>query len=326
MHALERVACSCSGLLRLLADTADQLLKGDPDVKVDIYERLPVPYGLVRYGVAPDHQEVKNVTLRFEQIASDPRCTLLANVSVGERGSTASTAVSASVPLATLREQYHAVVLAYGADSDRTLGLPGEDLSGVHSARQFVEWYNGHPLAAAEGFSLRSCETAVVIGHGNVALDCARVLSSTPEQLVGETDIAARAAAELAESNVRQVVLLGRRGVQHAAFTIKELRELSKRAGSSTRAQRGGPRSRAAMSLPHPGISPWGLDSHHARSQPLCRILPLRLTQRSRVRGLSPRRSPCTSRRVCCDGDGGGCKGAATQAPHGADAEDACER
>jgi len=125
--------------------TADQLLKGDPDVKVDIYERLPVPYGLVRYGVAPDHQEVKNVTLRFEQIASDPRCALLANVSVGKPGSASSTAVSASVPLAMLREQYHAVVLAYGADSDRTLGLPGEDLMGVHSARQFVEWYNGHP-------------------------------------------------------------------------------------------------------------------------------------------------------------------------------------
>ena len=190
--------------------TADFLLKGSPDVRVDIYERLPVPFGLVRYGVAPDHQSVKNVTERFAQIASDPRCSLLANVLVGPCDDAAG--VAASVPLQTLREQYHAIVLAGGADRDRTLGLPGEDLDGVHSARQFVEWYNGHPSAVGRSFGLQSCETAVVIGHGNVALDCARMLTSTPEQLLGDTDVAAHAAAELSNSGVRQVALLGRRG------------------------------------------------------------------------------------------------------------------
>ena len=211
--------------------TADFLLKKDPNVRVDIYEHLPVPYGLVRYGVAPDHQSVKNVTDRFSQIASDPRCSLLANVRVGE--SEDAGGVAAHVPLTALREQYHAVVLAYGADTDRTLGLPGEDLDGVHSARQFVEWYNGHPRAVGRSFRLADCETAVIVGHGNVALDCARMICSTPEQLQGDTDVAAHAAAELGASGVRQVVLLGRRGVLHAAFTIKELRELSKRSGAT---------------------------------------------------------------------------------------------
>ncbi|KOO53708.1 NADPh:adrenodoxin mitochondrial-like protein, partial [Chrysochromulina tobinii] len=211
--------------------TADQLLKSDPGVHVDIYERLPVPYGLVRYGVAPDHQAVKNVTDRFEQIVSDPRCSLLANVRVGAAGPPGD--VAAHLPFEALREQYHAVVLAYGADADRSLGLSGEGLRGVHSARTFVEWYNGHPHAADRDFELGRCETAVIIGHGNVALDCARMLSSTPEQLVGDTDVAAHAAAALSQSAIRQVVLLGRRGVLHAAFTIKELRELSKRAGAT---------------------------------------------------------------------------------------------
>jgi len=211
--------------------TADQLLKGDPSVRVDIYDRLPVPYGLVRYGVAPDHQTVKNVTDRFEQISSDPRCSLLTNVRVGAPGPAGD--VAAHLSFDALREQYHAVVLAYGADTDRSLGIPGEDLEGVHAARNFVEWYNGHPAAVDRDFGLSRCETAVVIGNGNVALDCARMLSSTPEQLLGETDVAQHAAAEIARSSVRQVVLLGRRGVLHAAFTIKELRELSKRTGST---------------------------------------------------------------------------------------------
>ena len=210
---------------------ADFLLKGDPDVHVDLYERLPVPFGLVRYGVAPDHQTVKNVTERFGQISSDPRCNLLANVRIGP-ASDSRWPEAASLPLSDLRAQYDAVVLAYGADNDRTLGVPGEELGGVHGARQFVEWYNGHPDAVERDFHLKSTETAVIVGHGNVALDCARMLCATPEQLVGSTDVAAHAAAKLSESGVRQVVLLGRRGVLHAAFTIKELRELSKMAGS----------------------------------------------------------------------------------------------
>jgi NADPH-dependent glutamate synthase beta subunit-like oxidoreductase len=213
--------------------TADFLLKGNADVHVDLYERLPVPFGLVRYGVAPDHQSVKNVTDRFTQIASDPRCTVSCNVRVGTGAD--PRAHAASIPMEDLREHYHAVVLACGADVDRRLGLPGEDLPGVHAARQFVEWYNGHPYSSTRGFNLAACETAVIVGHGNVALDCARLLTSTPDQLRGDTDVTAHAAAELAASGVRQVVLLGRRGVLHAAFTIKELRELSKRAGATMR-------------------------------------------------------------------------------------------
>ena len=143
--------------------TADHLLKNNPDVCVDLYERLPVPFGLVRYGVAPDHQSVKNVTERFGQISADPRCSLLANVQVG---APASRSTSSHVTLETLREQYHAVVLAYGADTDRRLGIPGEELKGVHAARDFVEWYNGHPFAAGADFNLSQCETAVLIGNG----------------------------------------------------------------------------------------------------------------------------------------------------------------
>lgn len=189
--------------------TADQLLKGDSEVRVDIFERLPVPFGLVRYGVAPDHQEVKNVTERFNQIASHERCSFFGNVRVGVAGR--SDAYAAHIPLATLRSCYNAVVLSYGASSDRALGIPGEELGGVFAARQLVEWYNGHPDAANSTFDLSKCDTAVIIGNGNVALDCARLLTASPDELVG-SDIAGHAMDELACSSIRHVVILGRRG------------------------------------------------------------------------------------------------------------------
>ena len=214
--------------------TADQLLKGDPDVRVDIYERLPVPFGLVRYGVAPDHQDVKNVTERFHQIASHERCSYTGNVLIGAPDATDMSA--AQLPLAALRERYNAVVLSYGASADRALGVPGEDLDGVYAARHLVEWYNGHPNAATATFNLASCETAVIVGNGNVALDCARLLTATPDELVG-SDVAEHAAAEMVRSSLRQVVILGRRGPLQAAFTIKELRELTKRAHAAATLQ-----------------------------------------------------------------------------------------
>ena len=210
--------------------TADQLLKSSPDVCVDIYERLPVPFGLVRYGVAPDHQTVKNVTDRFGQIASDERCSLIGNVCIGMGGIGADSA--AHLPLEALQQNYNAVLLSYGASADRMLGVPGEDLAGVCAARSFVEWYNGHPESPVDAFDLSKVETAVIVGNGNVALDCARLLCSTPDELVG-SDVTEHAAAELARSAVRQVVLLGRRGALQAAFTIKELRELTKRDGAT---------------------------------------------------------------------------------------------
>ena len=211
---------------------ADQLLKNDPEVRVDFYEQLPVPFGLVRFGVAPDHQDVKTVTERFEQIEreSDGRVSYAGNVHVGAPG--AGRPGQASLELGTLREHYSAVLLAYGAADDRTLGVPGEGLAGVHAARQFVEWYNGHPQAAGLSFDLARCETAVIVGNGNVALDCARVLAKSVDELA-KTDISEHALAELATSQIRQVVLLGRRGVLQAAFTIKEFRALTKLGGAA---------------------------------------------------------------------------------------------
>jgi len=197
-------------------------------VRISLFEQLPVPFGLVRFGVAPDHQDVKKVTERFTQIASDARVNYFGNVSIGSDFSAAPEA--ARLSLAQLQEHYDAVVLTYGASANRGVGLPGAGLAGVHSARQFVEWYNGHPRAAGLDFRLSDTETAVIVGHGNVALDCARILCKSVEQL-RSSDIAQHAAHALAASKVQKVVLLGRRGVLHAAFTIKELRELSRLAG-----------------------------------------------------------------------------------------------
>lgn len=222
-----RVAVVGSGPAGFYA--TDHLLKKDPDVHVDIFERLPVPFGLVRYGVAPDHQDVKNVTDRFTQIASNPRVNFIGNVHVGESGAQGA----ASVSLPKLMEHYDAVLLSYGSASNRQLGLAGEQLPGVHSAREFVEWYNGHPEAVDRRFNLSQCETVVLVGHGNVALDCARVLSKSISDLK-KSDIAAHAVEELERSTVKQVILIGRRGPLHAAFTIKELRELSKLSGVAT--------------------------------------------------------------------------------------------
>ncbi|XP_068511447.1 NADPH:adrenodoxin oxidoreductase, mitochondrial isoform X1 [Anas acuta] len=193
--------------------TAQHLLKHHDLVQVDIYEKLPVPFGLVRFGVAPDHPEVKNVTKTFGQTARSERCKYYGNITVGR-----------DVTVAELRQAYHAVVLSYGAEDNRTLGIPGENLPGVYSARAFVGWYNGLP----ENRDLKpdlSCETALILGHGNVALDIARILLS-PLDLLRKTDITECSLAALACSKVKRVWLAGRRGPLQVAFTIKELREM----------------------------------------------------------------------------------------------------
>lgn len=194
--------------------TAQQVLKF-PNAVVDIYEGLPVPFGLVRFGVAPDHPDVKNVIHTFTNIAKNPRCNVYGNVRLGT-----------DVTLEDLRKVYHAVVLTYGADQERSLGVPGEDLPNVFSARKFVGWYNGHPADVGVRPDL-SGETAVVIGHGNVALDVARILLSPVESLQG-TDIVEPALEALRKSSVRKVIVVGRRGPLEVAFTIKELREMTK--------------------------------------------------------------------------------------------------
>ncbi|XP_062331584.1 NADPH:adrenodoxin oxidoreductase, mitochondrial isoform X1 [Osmerus eperlanus] len=193
--------------------TAQHLLKARPDVQVDIYERLPVPFGLVRFGVAPDHPEVKNVINTFTQTAQHTRCSFHGNVSVGK-----------DVSVEELQRAYHAVVLSYGADGNRRMGVPGEDLAGVYSAKDFVGWYNGLPRNKELKPDL-SCDTAVILGQGNVALDVARILLS-PLEILKKTDITELALATLAESRVRRVLIMGRRGPLQVACTIKELREM----------------------------------------------------------------------------------------------------
>ncbi|XP_041672533.1 NADPH:adrenodoxin oxidoreductase, mitochondrial [Cheilinus undulatus] len=195
--------------------TAQHLIKARQDVEVDIYERLPVPFGLVRFGVAPDHPEVKNVINTFTQTAKHPRCNFYGNVNVGK-----------DVSIEELQQAYHAVVLSYGAEGNRRMGVPGEDLPGVYSAKDFVGWYNGLPSCRELSPDL-SCETAVVLGQGNVALDVARILLC-PVDILKKTDITQPALEALAESRVRRVLIVGRRGPVQVACTIKELREMVK--------------------------------------------------------------------------------------------------
>ena len=189
------------------------LASEDPLVHVDVFERLPTPWGLVRSGVAPDHPKLKNVSKRYAGTAAHERFRFFGNVTVGEH-----------VTREELLERYDAVVYAFGAQTDRALGIPGEDLPGSASATAFVGWYNGHPDFRDEHFDL-SAERAVVIGNGNVAVDVARMLSLAPSELE-RTDIADHALDALRESQVREVLLVGRRGPVEAAFTHPELREL----------------------------------------------------------------------------------------------------
>ncbi|TVU42037.1 hypothetical protein EJB05_08420 [Eragrostis curvula] len=194
--------------------TADRMLKGHEGAQVDIIDRLPTPFGLVRSGVAPDHPETKIVVNQFSRVAANGRCSFIGNVTLGR-----------DVSLSELRNTYHVVVLAYGAESDRSLGIPGEDLKGIHSAREFVWWYNGHPDMCNLAPDLKSTDSAVVLGQGNVALDVARILLRCKTELA-TTDIADYALDALRGSSIRKVYLVGRRGPVQAACTAKELREI----------------------------------------------------------------------------------------------------
>jgi adrenodoxin-NADP+ reductase len=167
------------------------MLKGHEGAQVDIIDRLPTPFGLVRSGVAPDHPETKIVVNQFSRVAANGRCSFFGNVTLGR-----------DVSLSELRETYHAVVLAYGAESDRSLGIPGEDLKGIHSAREFVWWYNGHPDMCDLSPDLKNTQSAVVLGQGNVALDVARILLRCKTELA-TTDIADYALDALCGSTIR---------------------------------------------------------------------------------------------------------------------------
>ncbi len=182
---------------------------------IDMIERLPTPWGLVRSGVAPDHPKIKTVSKVFEKIAKEPNFRLFANVELGK-----------DVSLKDLRDQYDVVVLATGASKGRKLGIPGEELANVLTSAEFVPWYNSHPDYVKTQVEL-SCDTAVVIGAGNVAMDIARILAIEPTAL-DPTDVANHALVKLKQSNIRTVIICGRRGPEHAAFTATELRDLPK--------------------------------------------------------------------------------------------------
>jgi ferredoxin--NADP+ reductase len=213
-----RVAVVGSGPAGFYA--ADALLKSeDPSVEVDLIDRLPTPWGLVRLGVAPDHENIKAVSRAFEKIAARPGFRFFGNVEVGR-----------NVTHDELTEIYDAVVYSVGAQTDRRLGIPGEDLPGSWPATAFVAWYNGHPDFQSLEFDL-SHERAVVIGNGNVAVDCVRMLALTAEELA-PTDTTDAAVEGIVGSGLEEIVMLGRRGPVQAAFTPPELKELGELAGA----------------------------------------------------------------------------------------------
>ncbi|ALI25932.1 Ferredoxin--NADP(+) reductase [Mycolicibacterium fortuitum] len=185
----------------------------DRDVRVDMLEMLPTPWGLVRSGVAPDHPKIKSISAQFDKTAADPRFRFFGNIKVGEH-----------VTPAELAQRYDAVIYAIGAQSDRALNIPGEDLPGSVAAVDFVGWYNAHPHFDGMAPNLAGGR-AVVVGNGNVALDVARILVSDPQALAN-TDIADHALASLDTRGVEEVVVIGRRGPLQATFTTLELREL----------------------------------------------------------------------------------------------------
>jgi len=197
------------------AQALQNLENEDLKFQIDMIERLPTPWGLVRSGVAPDHPKIKSVSKVFEKIATSEGFQLFCNVELGK-----------DLTVKELKESYDAIIIATGSSIGRKLGIPGEDLIGSISASEFVPWYNGHPDFANLDITLESKE-AVVIGAGNVAMDVARILALEPSELE-PTDTALHAIENLYRSNIRTVHIFGRRGPEHAAFTSPELRELPK--------------------------------------------------------------------------------------------------
>jgi ferredoxin--NADP+ reductase len=212
-----RVAVVGSGPAGFYA--AGALLDADVPIEVDMIERLPTPWGLVRLGVAPDHPKLKSVSRAFERIAEKPGFRFLGNVEVGR-----------DLSHADLVSLYDAVIYAFGAQTDRRLEIPGEELAGSWSATEFVAWYNGHPDHQELLFDL-NVERAVVVGNGNVALDVARMLALTPEELA-PTDTTDPAIEAIGSSSLREIVIVGRRGPAQASWTTQELKEMGELAGA----------------------------------------------------------------------------------------------
>lgn len=196
---------------------ADILCKSDPDVTVDIFDRLPTPYGLIRYGVAPDHPRIKGIITSLHQVLSQPRIRFFGNVPIG---------TAEGIPLAELQDYYDAIILATGAERDRALDLPGIDLAGSYGAADFVSFYDAHP-DREQSWDLTGAESVAVLGVGNVALDVARILARTGDELL-YTEIPPHVHAVLRSSSVREVHMFARRGPAQAKFTPVELRDLDR--------------------------------------------------------------------------------------------------
>ena len=219
-EALPRVAIVGAGPAGAFA--AAGLRRAHGNVEIDLFERLPTPWGLLRGGVAPDHQEIKRLEDTFDRQTFKHGCRFLGNVEVG-----------VDISHAELMSHYTAVIYATGAQTDKSLGIPGEDLPGSWAATDFVAWYNGHPDYRGLEFDL-SARRAVVIGNGNVAADVVRMLTLSADELA-RTDVADHALEALRESGIEEVIVLGRRGPAQAAFTSAELRELGRLEGVDTR-------------------------------------------------------------------------------------------
>jgi ferredoxin--NADP+ reductase len=187
--------------------------KSDLNIEIDMYDKLPTPFGLVRSGVAPDHQTTKTVTKVYDKIASNPKFRFYGLIEYGNH-----------ITLDDLKKHYHQVLFATGAQTDRRMNIPGEDLKRSHTATEFVAWYNGHPEFTDIDFDL-SVEKVAIIGMGNVAVDVARILCRSKEEL-SKTDITDYAFDKLVNSNIKEVYMIGRRGPAQAAFTNPELKEL----------------------------------------------------------------------------------------------------
>lgn len=194
---------------------ADGLLRGRPDLRIDIIDRLPTPYGLIRAGVAPDHQGTKAVVRQFDRLLDQPDLRFAGNLDIGT-----------DLTWAELVESYDAVIVATGMVIDRTLGVPGEDLPHVWGSWRFVAWLNGHP-DFREGPDLSAVKSVAVIGNGNVALDVARLLAKTPDEMA-KSDIVPEAAAAIAAAPLTDIHVIGRRGAEHASFTNNELAEMGR--------------------------------------------------------------------------------------------------
>ncbi len=210
LHHIAIVGSGPSGLF-----CADALLRQRPDLKIDVFDRLPTPYGLIRFGVAPDHQGTKAVTRQFDRLFGSGSLRFIGNVGIGTE-----------LPLARLMETYDAVILALGAHADRSLGIPGEDLPGRYGSMAFVGWYNGHP-DFRDIAPLLDRPAAAVIGQGNVAVDIARLLGKTAQELAA-SDLTAHAMAALGSTALTDIHMIGRRGPVEASFTTAELAELGR--------------------------------------------------------------------------------------------------